>query len=132
MSRWVIHAEASFDARHALTSYRGRPESSHHHSWKVAVRVGVDTLNDEGYALDFHEVETILAAAVRPLDGTDLNLHPEIGRPSPTAERIADVLSENLAAGCEKIGGRLLVVSVWEGPENRVDLILDDNDRSND
>jgi 6-pyruvoyl-tetrahydropterin synthase len=125
MSRWVIHAEASFDARHALTSYRGRPESSHQHSWKVAVRVGSDALNAEGYALDFHEVETILAAVVRPLDGTDLNDHPEIGRPSPTAERIAEVLSETLTAEYQKIAGRLLIVSVWEGPDNRVDFNLD-------
>ena len=124
MSRWVIHAEASFDARHALTSYRGQPEASHEHAWKVADRVGADALNEEGYALDFHEVETILATAVRPLDGTDLNRHPEIGTPSPTAERIAEVLSETLTAKYEKISGKLLVVSVWEGPDNRVDLML--------
>lgn len=125
MSRWVIHAEASFDARHALTSYQGRPESNHEHSWKVAVRVGAEVLNDEGYALDFHEVETIVAEAVGPLGGTDLNLHPEIGKPSPTAERVAQVLAEKLVSEFDAIGGRLLSISVWEGPENRVDLNLD-------
>ena len=124
MSRWVIHAEASFDARHALTSYQGRPESKHEHSWKVAVQVGAEVLNDEGYALDFHEVETIVAEAVRPLGGTDLNLHPEIGKPSPTAERVAQVLAEKLASEFDAIGGRLLSISVWEGPKNRVDLVL--------
>jgi 6-pyruvoyltetrahydropterin/6-carboxytetrahydropterin synthase len=129
MSRWVIHAEATFDASHALSSYRGRPESSHEHSWRVAVRVGTDALNEEGYALDFHQVETILGAAVRPLVGTDLNRHPEIGTPSPTAERIAEVLSETLTVDFEKIGGRLLTVSVWEGPDNRVDLTLSDDAR---
>jgi 6-pyruvoyl-tetrahydropterin synthase len=125
MSRWIVHAEASFDARHALTSYRGRPEPSHEHSWKVAVRVGTDALNNEGYALDFHEVETILVKAVRPLDGTDLNRHPDIGTPSPTAERIAEVFADSLTSEFEAIDGRLLSISVWEGPDNRVDLILD-------
>ena len=124
MSRWVIHAESSFDARHALTSYRGKRESSHGHPWKIAVRVGADELNEEGYALDFHQVRDLLAAAIAPLDRSDLNDHPEIGRPSPTAERVAEFLAERLAPEYEKIGGELLSISVWEGPDNRVDLNL--------
>lgn len=125
MSRWVIHAQASFEARHALTFYRGKAESSHGHPWNVEVRVGAAELNEEGYALDFHQVRDLLAAAVAPLDRSDLNDHPEIGQPSPTAERVAEVLSEKLAPGYEDIGGQLISVSVWEGPDNRVDLILD-------
>ena len=126
MSRWVIHAEATFEARHALTIYRGKRESAHGHPWKVAVRVGADTLNEEGYALDFHQVHAVLAAAVAPLDRIDLNEHPEIGVPSPTAERVAEVLSEKLTPEFEGIGGSLLSVSVWEGPDNRVDFMLEE------
>ena len=74
-------------------------------------------------------MQTILGAAVAPLDRTDLNDHSEIGNPSPTAERIAEVVGEKLAPEYEKIGGRLLTVSVWEGPESRVDLILSDDNR---
>jgi 6-pyruvoyltetrahydropterin/6-carboxytetrahydropterin synthase len=129
MSRWVIHAQASFDAHHALTSYRGERERSHGHPWKVSVRVGADELNEEGYALDFHQAHDLLAAAIAPLDRSDLNNHPEIGKPSPTAERVAEVLAERLAPDYSKIGGQLLSVSVWEGPDNRVDLILDTNAR---
>ncbi len=126
MSRWVIHAQASFDAGHALTSYRGKRESLHGHPWKVAVRVGADELNEEGYALDFHQVRDLLAAAIAPLDRSDLNDHPDIGKTSPTAERVAEVLAEKLGPQYEKLGGTLLVVSVWEGPDNRVDLLLED------
>lgn len=132
MSRWVVHAEAAFQAHHALTAYRGHPEPSHSHPWKVAVQVGVDRLNDEGYALDFHEVQSILDTAIAPLDGSDLNQHPEIGRPSPTAERLAEVLAQWLTPNYRKIGGTLLTVSVWEGPDNRVDLMLCEDDRSHD
>ena len=89
MSRWVIHAQASFDARHALTFYRGKAESSHGHPWKIAVRVGADALNEESYALDFHQVRDLLAAAIAPLDRSDLNDHPDIGRHSPTTRRSA-------------------------------------------
>ncbi len=129
MSRWVIHAQASFEARHALTSYRGERESSHGHSWRVAVRVGADALNDEGYALDFHQVRDLLTAAVTPLDHSDLNDHPAIGQPSPTAERVAEILAKRLTPDFAEIGGQLLMVSVWEGPDNRMDLILDTNAR---
>ncbi len=124
MARWVIHSEASFTAEHALTSYRGEPETPHRHVWKVAIRVGVERLNSEGFALDFHEVHELLADAVAPLDGVDLNRHPEIGRPTPSAERIAEVLAAWLAPEFTAGGATLLEVSVWEGPDNRVDLVL--------
>jgi 6-pyruvoyl-tetrahydropterin synthase len=101
-------------------------EEAHDHEWRVEVRVGTENLNTEGYALDFHEVHRILADAVKPLDGLNLNRHPDIGRPSPTAERVAEVLAESLAPSYEAVGGLLLSVSIWEGPENRVDLVLEE------
>lgn len=125
MSRWVVHARVEFDATHALTRYQGRPEQPHSHRWVVAVRVGTDDLGEEGYALDFHRVREILDEVVRPLAGTDLGRHPEIGRPTPSAERVAEVVAGLLAPGYAGIGGRLLGVSVWEGPGNRVDLVLE-------
>lgn len=125
MSRWVIHSRATFSARHALTIYRGQPEESHEHVWEVAIQVGAEALNEEGFALDFHEVHALLGAALTPLRDSDLNDHPKIGKPTPSAERIAQVIAEELADGVTALGGRLLVVSVWEGPENRVDLRLE-------
>jgi 6-pyruvoyl-tetrahydropterin synthase len=125
MSRWVVHAQAAFKARHALTAYKGEVEASHLHDWQVEVRIGADALGPEGYALDFHEVRQILVEALAPLYDSDLNTDPEIGRPSPTAERVAEVLAERLTPQYEAIGGRLLSLSVWEGPDNQVDLILE-------
>jgi len=125
MSRWVVYAQATFKARHALTVFKGEVEASHFHDWQVEVRIGADALGPEGYALDFHEVRQILVDAVAPLDDSNLNSDPEIGRPSPTAERVAEVLAERLAPRYQAIGGRLLSVSVWEGPDNRVDLKLE-------
>jgi len=126
MARWVIHSRAAFEARHALASYFGKPEAAHDHRWEVAIRVGSEQLNEEGYALDFHQVHAALEETVTPLDGTDLNQHPEIGLPSPTAERVAEVLSTLLQSRVEALGGNLLSVSVWEGPLNRVDLNLEE------
>ena len=127
MSRWVIHSRQAFEARHALTSYNGREESPHHHHWEVAVRVGTESLNAEHYSLDFHAAHQVLANTLNDIDGTSLNDHPEIGTPSPTAERVAEVLTDLLSPQYAALGGTLLSVSVWEGPENRVDLNLSEN-----
>ncbi len=124
MSRWVVHARASFHARHALTLYEGRPEEPHEHRWEVAVRVATPTLHPEGYALDFHRVRQALREAVLPLADSDLNTHPEIGDPTPSAENLATFLAALLEPRYRAMGGELLTVSVWEGPENRVDLEL--------
>jgi 6-pyruvoyl-tetrahydropterin synthase len=126
MARWVVHSRVAFDARHALTSYRGEPEESHEHRWEIAIRVGADALNTEGFAIDFHEVHALLENAVQPLRDSDLNLHDEIGRPTPSAERLAEVLAVSLMGELTAIGGALLSISVWEGPDNRVDLNLDE------
>jgi len=128
MSRWIVHARVTFEARHALTSYHGEPEEPHGHEWQVAVRVGTNELNAEGYAVDFHAVHEALSRAVAPLDGTDLNEHPEIGVPTPSAERVAEVVAQWLSPAFGELGARLLSVSVWEGPENRVDLVLAEGD----
>jgi 6-pyruvoyltetrahydropterin/6-carboxytetrahydropterin synthase len=126
MSRWVVHSRAAFGARHALTSYQGEPEATHSHRWEVAIRVGTEALNEEGYAVDFLAVHNLLQTAVAKLEGVDLNEHPEIGGSSPTAERVAQVLVGWLLHPVHDLGGRLLMVSVWEGPENRVDLSLEE------
>lgn len=124
MSRWVYHSEAAFQADHALTSYLGKPEESHGHQWRVAITVGVDGLNAESYGLDFHAVHAALGDLVAPLEGTDLNAHPTIGTPSPTAENVALFIADGLRGPLAELGGTLLTVSVWEGPGNRVDLVV--------
>ncbi len=125
MTRWVVHSSTSFEASHALVSYLGQPEDPHSHQWQVAIRVGTDQLHPEGYAVDFHAVHEALSRVKNELAGTDLNKHPEIATPTPSAERVAEVVAGRLKPVIRDLGARLLSVSVWEGPENRVDLQLD-------
>ncbi len=67
-----------------------------------------------------------IAQAVEPLNCIDLNHHSEVGVPTPSAERVAEVLAGWLAPELATQGGALLTVSVWEGPDNRVDLNLEE------
>ncbi len=132
MSRWVVHARASFTACHALTRYLGEPEASHSHPWQVAVRVGTDRLNDEGYAVDFHAVHRALRSLIAPLDGGDLNAHPEIGAPTPSAERVAEVIAGWLAPVVQRarrapaLGERLGGPGEPRGSGPRGSLILEE------
>jgi len=124
MSSWVYHSEAEFEATHALTRYLGEREKPHNHRWRVSIKVGADSLNDEYYGLDFHAVHQALQQVIAPLDQTSLNLHPEIAQPSPTAESVALFIADAVQGPLENLGGIVLEVSVWEGPGNRVDLRL--------
>jgi 6-pyruvoyl-tetrahydropterin synthase len=123
--RWVVHASCEFSATHALASYLGAPEDPHLHRWRVTIRAGTDALHAEGYAVDFVGLRTLLEEALASLEGSDLNAHPEIGVPSPTAERLAEVVVGWLREPVAGMGATLLSVTVWEGPENRVDLNLE-------
>lgn len=126
MRRWIVHAQTAFHATHALTSYRGAAEQAHEHHWRISIRASVGQLNNEGYAIDFHLLQQLLEASTGELHGADLNAHPKVGDPSPTAESLALHLAFELAPMVAELGGRLTGVSVWEGPENRVDLELEE------
>jgi 6-pyruvoyltetrahydropterin/6-carboxytetrahydropterin synthase len=124
MTRWIVHARTELVARHALTSYNGVAEASHTHRWTIAIRVGADHLSPEGMAVDFEALRSILNSRLQELDHSDLNKHHEIGNPTPSAERFAEVIAGWLEPEIEQMGATLLSVSVWEGPDNRVDLNL--------
>lgn len=126
--RWTIHARTEFPATHALHLYKGEPEDPHEHAWAVSIQVGTDRLHEEGYALDFHAVEQILDRATEDLRDRDLGDHPVVGTESPTAERVAEVVSRRIQKHLADLGGTLIMVSVWEGPGNRVDLRLTDDE----
>lgn len=127
---WRYHSRQSFTASHALTHYLGQPEPSHSHEWSVAAVVTAARLGPEHYGLDFHAVHDHLEQVVAPLRDSDLSAHPEIGTPSATAENLALFVWSALRPEIEDLGGRLERVSVWEGPENRVDYDGPESDTS--
>jgi 6-pyruvoyltetrahydropterin/6-carboxytetrahydropterin synthase len=112
---YVLRVTARFEAAHHLTSYKGSPEPSHGHSWRVEVALAAASLDAEGMAFDFVEVQAALRELAARLDHRDVNTLPPFDQVSPTTERIAawffDGLSDRLPAA------PLLEVTVWEGPD---------------
>jgi 6-pyruvoyltetrahydropterin/6-carboxytetrahydropterin synthase len=112
---YELRVIARFEAAHHLTSYKGSPEPSHGHSWRVEASLAAASLDAEGMAFDFVEVQTALRELAARLDHRDVNTIPPFDQVSPTTERIAawffDGLSERLPAA------PLLEVTVWEGPD---------------
>jgi 6-pyruvoyltetrahydropterin/6-carboxytetrahydropterin synthase len=112
---YLLRVTARFEAAHHLTSYKGVPEPSHGHSWRVEAALGAAELDGEGMAFDFVEVQSALRELVSRLDHRDLNTAPPFDRTSPTTERIAAWF---FAALAERLPAAPLVeVTVWEGPD---------------
>jgi 6-pyruvoyltetrahydropterin/6-carboxytetrahydropterin synthase len=112
---YVLRVVARFEAAHHLTSYRGKPEPSHGHSWRVEAVLAAAELDGEGMAFDFVEIKTALHQLAARFDHGDINTVPPFDTVSPTTERIAawffDRLAERLPAA------PLAEVTVWEGPD---------------
>jgi len=116
MPRYVLEVAAGFEAAHHLTSYRGRPEPVHGHSWRVIARLATETLDAEGIGFDFVEVRAALGRLTSRFHHGDINAVPPFDLRSPTTERLAEWFYEELR---RELGGEapLEAVTVFEGPE---------------
>ncbi len=115
MPSYLLRVRGRFEAAHHLTSYRGRPEPNHGHSWQVEAALAADGLDDEGMAYDFVAVRDALAELTGALEHRDLNAIAPFDRMSPTTERIAVWFYRGLV---ERLpGARIESVTVWEGPD---------------
>jgi len=114
MALYEIRAQARFEAAHHLTAYRGSPEPTHGHSWVVEACVTCDELNDEGFGVDFVELESRLGELAGRFDGGDINAVSPFDEISPTTENLARWFHTELAA----ILGPVEVdsITLWEAP----------------
>lgn len=99
-----VTREFTFEAAHALASYKGKPEPMHGHSWRLAVTLE-GPLDPEGMVFDFLELDRIVRERV--LSKVDhANLNDLI--PQSSAEHLAIWIWDRLA------GLPLHEVKVWE------------------
>lgn len=76
VATYTLRVVACFEAAHHLTAYRGAPEPTHGHSWRVEAVLETAGLDAEGMAWDFVEVQGALRELAARLDHRDINSVP--------------------------------------------------------
>ena len=99
-----------FDAAHSLPGYQGKCARLHGHTYQVEMVVEGD-VGENGFVIDFYQLKSILASVLQDLDHNCLN---DI-LPNPTAETIAQWISERLKKDMETTSVRLFSLKLWEG-----------------
>ncbi len=110
-----VMIEDSFAAAHRLLNYDGLCENQHGHNWKVQVLVEGDMLDESGILVDFKILSNALQEVLTKLDHTDLNGIESFKNVSPSSERIAKFIYQELKPMIKDIKK----VSVWETDKSR-------------
>ena len=110
-----LRIERRFFASHALRLYDGSFEPPHAHDWRVEVVVRAAKLDAIDVAIDFHELERIVAAALDPLRDTHLNDQPVFTGKNPSAERVAEHIHAAVASKLPE-GVELVSATITEAP----------------
>jgi 6-pyruvoyltetrahydropterin/6-carboxytetrahydropterin synthase len=120
---FLISAEASFAAAHTLPGV-DMCSRMHGHNWRVrvTVRVAADRTDALGMGVDFRDVERHTRDAVSEFEHQYLNDLPVFAAHPPTAETIARVVAERVAArlGGHPSGAGVAAVELWETPLYKV------------
>jgi queuosine biosynthesis protein QueD len=112
---YTLTVKEHFDAAHALVGYPGECQNLHGHTWDVEVSVRGAKLDEVGIVYDFKELKQNLLGILDQYDHKYLNEVPPFDSVNATAENLARVLYEQLAALLPE-GVELVEVAVWESP----------------
>lgn len=112
---YELTIKSHFDAAHALRGYPGECRNLHGHTWDVEVTVAAAELDEIGIVYDFKLLKNDLEHVLDPYDHAYLNDVDPFTEISPTAENLARVIYERLAAVVDS-RVRVLEVVVWESP----------------
>jgi len=120
---FLLSAETAFAAAHTLPGV-DMCARMHGHNWRVRVTVAVDAARVDalGMGVDFREVERHTREAVAEFEHRYLNDLPAFADRHPTAETIARVVADRVAAGLagHPTGAAVHAVELWETPQYKV------------
>lgn len=112
---YELTVRSHFDAAHALAGYPGECRDLHGHTWDVEATVAGEALDDVGILYDFKRLKEDLAEVLAPFDHAYLNEVAPFDAMNATAENLARVVYEALAARVPR-PLRVTEVAVWESP----------------
>jgi 6-pyruvoyltetrahydropterin/6-carboxytetrahydropterin synthase len=111
---WEITQETVVAAAHQLRFAKGEGERLHGHNWRIKAVVRARELDSRGFVLDFAELGAKLRALVEPYEHVFLNEIPPFDDVNPTAENLARVVADDLAAKLDDDRVTVVRVEVWE------------------
>ena len=117
MAVFEVIVRQSFSSAHALRHYNGGTEPLHGHNFEVEVVLrGKRLQNKVKYLVDFVAAQRALEAIVKPMDHVNLNEMPPFDRENPSAENLAQYVSQQLGKRWKVPGVRIASVTIWETP----------------
>jgi 6-pyruvoyltetrahydropterin/6-carboxytetrahydropterin synthase len=113
-----VSVDKTFAAAHQLRNYHGKCENLHGHNYKVQVTIEGEDLDQTGLVVDFVELKRLMNVIIDRLDHTYLNEVPPFDVLNPSAENLAKLFCDEIAAGLatreRECPVRVASVKVWE------------------
>lgn len=111
---YELMVESKFSAAHQLRGYKGKCEKLHGHNWRVTVAVTAERLDEQGLAIDFHELKSFLREVLDQLEHTFLNEIFPFTQINPSSENLAKWIYDNMAKKIDDGNVEVASVTVWE------------------
>ncbi|HEY2510747.1 MAG TPA: 6-carboxytetrahydropterin synthase [Polyangiaceae bacterium] len=111
---WEISQETVVAAAHQLRFAPGEGERLHGHNWRIKVVVRARELAPSGWVMDFNELGKELRTFVEPWEHVFLNEVSPFDDLNPTAENIARIVADGLAAKIDDARVTVARVDIWE------------------
>lgn len=111
---YELMVESKFAAAHQLRGYQGKCEKLHGHNWRVTVAVTAERLDEQGLAMDFHDLKKSLNEVLDQLDHTFLNDIFPFTQINPSSENLAKWIYDNLTKKINSENLEVASVTVWE------------------
>jgi 6-pyruvoyltetrahydropterin/6-carboxytetrahydropterin synthase len=111
---YELMVESKFAAAHQLRGYKGKREYLHGHNWRVTVAVTAERLNEQGLAIDFHDLKKALRDVLDQLEHTFLNEIFPFTQINPSSENLAKWIYDTLAKKLNDDNIEVASVTVWE------------------
>jgi len=119
---YALTVGGSIAAAHRLRDYDGNCERLHGHNWRIDVTIESDTLNDQGIAMDFREIKSLLSEILSRYDHMHLNEVSPFDVMNPSSENFArHIFNEMEKRVTHPV--RVSKVAVWESEGSRAEFI---------
>lgn len=114
LTMWEISQETAVAAAHQLRFAPGEGERLHGHNWRIKAVLRAAELDKSGFVVDFNQLGAALRALVEPYEHVLLNEIAPFDDLNPTAENLARVVADGLAASMDDVRVKVARVEVWE------------------